>query len=723
MTRCPNPRCQADYPAGTVQCTNPFCLCLLPEAVVAGRYRIETLIGMGGMGAVYRASDTFEVQQIALKILSFAKARDMETAVERFRREARYAHQLRHKNIVPVLNFGQDDKLLYLAMPIVTGGTLKELLKGESPLPIPQAQRYLNELADAIDAIHNHPQQIVHRDIKPSNLLIHQNDGRLVVTDFGIARAMQQEKALTQRGWRLGTEHYMAPEQEHGKAKPASDIYSMGVIGYQMLTGLLPFQAVIRNHAAGLPNPSELNHALPAAVDPVILQAIHVDPAKRFRTAREFADDLNTALALVQAPEPDTDNDIWTVPTISVGVGLAPAQGPALAPVSPVNANVIVRTIIPDNPCGGCGRANRTTSHFCRYCGHSLGETSPLVTDVCQVGYLSSNIGQQARGDEDTLLIVQGLCNTLQPPPRPFSLFAIADGQGQAPLLEGPLGQATEVQDVAGLAPVSRLAIETITDVLLPLLSISTVTQSLPGTPVGGGLPSISTSIGRLQPTKQTDAERIEQWMRNAVRQANQVIYHCNADYDTTMASTLASLILYKRRLYLANVGDSRAYCYNQKMGLQLIGNGSNDQHIAVSVPSNGSRKDVDSHHLPGRTVYTPDPHASSGKALETGTEANPTSATPAKEHISHLLTDEGSINHYLGQHYHVAIELFKRDVEVDDLILLCTDGLWRTLDNEHIHKILALGGDIQRLAHTLVEAANSAGGTGNISAIVVRIH
>src|SRR5215467_12994962 len=112
MPRCQNPRCRTDYPPGTFKCSNPFCQCLLPEALVAGRYRIETLIGMGGMGAVYRASDTFEVEQVALKVLSSAKViTDTETAVERFRREARYAHQLKHKNIVPVLNFGQDGEL------------------------------------------------------------------------------------------------------------------------------------------------------------------------------------------------------------------------------------------------------------------------------------------------------------------------------------------------------------------------------------------------------------------------------------------------------------------------------------------------------------------------------------------------------------------------------------------------------------------------------------
>src|SRR5215471_4734701 len=300
MPRCQNPRCRTDYPPGTSECTKPFCLCLLPEAIVAGRYRIETLLGIGGMGAVYRASDTFEMRQVALKIIS-AKTSNIDTvvAIERFRREARYAHQLHHKNIVPVLNFGQDGTLLYLVMPLITGGTLKGMLKAEQPLPLNLALRYVNELADAIDTIHAHPQNIVHRDIKPSNLLIHQDDGRLVVTDFGIARAMQQERPLTQEGWFLGTEHYTAPEQGLGSAEPASDIYSMGVIAYQMFTGLLPFQAIVRSRGAQLPKPSELNPLLPQAADALILRAIETDPAKRYRSARAFADALNETLKSV----------------------------------------------------------------------------------------------------------------------------------------------------------------------------------------------------------------------------------------------------------------------------------------------------------------------------------------------------------------------------------------------------------------------------------------
>ena len=171
------------------------------------------------------------------------------------------------------------------------------------------------------------------------------------------------------------------------------------------------------------------------------------------------------------------------------------------------------------------------------------------------------------------------------------------------------------------------------------------------------------------------DEERLEQWMRDAVRQANQVIYHCNADFDTMMATTLASIILYKRHLYYAQVGDSRAYCYNEKTGLQQI---------------------------------------SQQRPVETRSSSDLSPLTTTQ--------DLDTTNHFLGQQYRVAIELFKRDVEIDDLILLCTNGLWHMLDNEHIQKILALGGDTQRLARTLVEAANAAGSTGNISAIVVRV-
>ncbi|HEX4202937.1 MAG TPA: protein kinase [Ktedonobacteraceae bacterium] len=635
MPRCPNPRCQADYPSGTTQCTNPFCLCLLPEAVVAGRYRIETLIGIGGMGAVYRVSDTFEMKQVALKVLSLiTSVMDPATAVERFRREARYAHQLKHKNLVPVLNFGQDGQLLYLVMPLVTGGTLKALLKAERPLPVQQAQRYVNELAQAIDTIHAHPQQIVHRDIKPSNLLIHQDDGRLVVADFGIARAMQQEKPLTQRGWSVGTEHYIAPEQEQGKAEPASDIYAMGVVTYQMFTGLLPFQAVVRNRAAELPTPSALNEALPVAVDAVVLKALEIEPAKRYQTGKAFAAAINAALQ-------DTNKKAST------------ADQDTLLAVS--SANVMVQTIIPENPCGQCGRENRPRSRFCRHCGHTLDDTSPLVTDVCQVGYVSDESPKQ-QNNEDMLLVVQGLCITLAPPPRPFSLLAVADGLSSSP---GRVARGHEA---------SRLAIETIADTILPQMTAQ-MQNNISSTPVGGKQARFST---RIVLTPETT---IEQWLHDGVQQANRVIYHCNADYDSTMASTLTTAILYKHRLYIANIGDSRAYHYSVK-----------------------------------------------GKNLRCITRDATSAANGAAAHRSRSEEVQRHQNaRYLGQNYRVPVDLYRSEVETGDLVLLCTDGLWHSIQDQHLQKLLAQEGDTQQIAYALVETAKAMGSNGDTSVIVAR--
>lgn len=642
MPRCPNPRCSTDYPPGTFKCVKPNCQCLLPEAIIAGRYRIETLLGLGGMGAVYRASDTFEMQQVALKVISTASRNmDEATAVERFRREARYAHQLKHENVVPVLNFGQDGSLLYLVMPLVTGGTLKNLLKAEKPLPLAQAQRYLHDLAAAIDAIHAHPQKVVHRDIKPSNLLIHQDDGRLMVADFGIARAMQKERPLTQSGWALGTEHYTAPEQTQGKAEPASDIYSLGVVAYQILTGLLPFQAIVRSRAAKLPCPSELNGELSQAVDDVILRAIDNDPMKRYPNAREFIQALDAALQL---------------PASSVEATFMEGAG---------SANVIVRTIIPENPCSACGQENRSRSRFCRRCGHRLDDTSPLVADVCQVGYVSDT-GRKyvAETNEDMLLIVQGLCANLMPPPRPFGLFAVADG------LRDQLGKS------AGGHEASRLAIETITDVLLPLLA--TPLPSTSYTPPGGYGSTISRFVQPHKPPSLPDST-LEQWMRESVRRASQVIFHCNADYETSMASTLTMALVYKHRLHVVSVGDCRAYHYRPGEQLRCI---TADHTLAANL--------VQAHLLQPDEVY----NSAKNKQLY----------------------------RFLGQSSQTQVDYFECQVELNDLILLCTNGLWHMLRDTRVQELLGRDGDPQKLARTLVDEANLAGGEGNISVILIRI-
>lgn len=644
MPRCPNPRCQTDYPAGTRQCTKPFCRCLLPEAVVAGRYRVETLIGMGGMGTVYRASDTFETQQVALKVLSMTlNNMDAATAVERFRREARYAHQLQHPNIVPVLNFGQDGDLLYITMPLITGGTLKALMKANQPMPTQQAQRFLADLAAAVDAIHAHPQQIVHRDIKPSNLLIHQNDGRLMVVDFGIARAMQQEKPLTQRGWALGTENYIAPEQEHGKAEPASDIYSMGVIAYQLFTGLLPFQAVVRNRARGLPAPSSLNLSLPPSVDPVVLRAIETEPQKRFQSGAAFIQALNDALTI---------ENIWSEPTISEE-----------AMTTTSNANIIVRTIIPENPCPQCGRENRSNSRFCRHCGQTLSEISPMTTNICQVGY-RSDIGPRAFDNEDMLLVVQGLATHLSPPPQPFGLFAVADG-------------LREQQDQnTGGHEASRLAIETVADILLPLITSSSAAASQSGQ----ATPTTPQQTSRSIPKPNQDIPAtLERWLRDAVRQANQVIYHCNADYDTQMGSTLTIAFLYQKYLFIANVGDSRVYQYQPQHGLRCL---TKDHTLAASLVEAG--------------LLQPEEVLRSPKRLQ--------------------------LYRQLGQNYTLSIDIHQYSIEPGDSLLLCSAGLWHMLPDTQIADLLKSAEDPQQIATQLIEAVNAVGGESNVSAIVIKL-
>ncbi|HEV2653485.1 MAG TPA: protein phosphatase 2C domain-containing protein, partial [Ktedonobacteraceae bacterium] len=330
------------------------------------------------------------------------------------------------------------------------------------------------------------------------------------------------------------------------------------------------------------------------------------------------------------------------------------------------SANVIVKALIPENPCASCGGENRSSSSFCRHCGHSLDDTSPLVTEVCQVGYISDR-GQQANDNEDMLLVMQGLCVTLAPPPRPFSLFAVADG------LRGTQGKSASGHEA------SRLAIETVADVLLPLIATSPHT-SLARPTAGSSHPpqAAHSSSGRLLQRKPPADTILEQWLRDAVRQANQVIYHCNADYDTTMASTLTVAVMYKRRCYIANVGDSRAYHYSAKKGTcQRI------PHDATAAENlvDASQRQPDGGH---------------GSAKD---------------------------NHcYLGQTANMPIDLFQQDVEPDDLILLCSDGLWRMVRDERLKELLALGGDPQRLASILVETANQAGGEGNVSAIVVRV-
>jgi serine/threonine-protein kinase len=260
------------------------------------RYRLQRRLGSGGMADVWLAEDTELSRPVAVKVLHDRFAQDAQF-VERFRREAAAAAGLMHPNVVGVFDRGQVDGTYYIAMEYVEGSSLKDLI--DRGLNVAQAVEITRQILAAEQFAHEHG--IVHRDIKPQNVIV-DPEGRIRVLDFGIARAGASE--ITQTGSVMGTAQYLSPEQAQGlDVAPSSDIYSTGVVLYEMLTGRVPFDgdsavAVALKQVSEQPAPpSTLNPAVPPAIDAVVLRALSKDPANRFTTAAEFSQALDVAEA------------------------------------------------------------------------------------------------------------------------------------------------------------------------------------------------------------------------------------------------------------------------------------------------------------------------------------------------------------------------------------------------------------------------------------------
>ena len=243
------------------------------------------------MGTVFAATDEKLNRKVAIKVLADHLAGD-ESFVERFRREAQAAAGLSHPNIATVYDYGEENGCHFIVMEIANGRDLARVLRDEGPLPSDRVAAIVPQICAALG--HAHAAGIVHRDVKPANIILDEDD-HLKVTDFGIARAAGDSK-LTLTGTVLGTAHYISPEQANGDTlTPKSDIYSLGVVAYELLTGALPFtgeslMAVAMRHVSDeFPRPSELNPSVPPSMDAIVERATRKDPSDRFSDTTEMA--------------------------------------------------------------------------------------------------------------------------------------------------------------------------------------------------------------------------------------------------------------------------------------------------------------------------------------------------------------------------------------------------------------------------------------------------
>ena len=269
----------------------------LIDTLFDGRYRIVRKLGSGGMANVYLAEDQELGRRVAIKILNDRHSGD-EQFVERFRREAKNAAGLSHPNIVSIYDRGEAaEGAYYIAMEYLDGRSLKELIVSRGPAPIPIAIDYARQILAALRFAHRHG--VIHRDIKPHNILV-DSEGRVKVTDFGIARAEQAgAQQMTEAGSIIGTAQYLSPEQARGtRVDKTSDLYSLGIVLYELLTGTVPFTGdtpveIAMKHLSAIPDPpSERRAEVPHALDQVVLRALAKDPHDRYESAEEMDADL-----------------------------------------------------------------------------------------------------------------------------------------------------------------------------------------------------------------------------------------------------------------------------------------------------------------------------------------------------------------------------------------------------------------------------------------------
>jgi serine/threonine-protein kinase len=294
-----------------------------------GRYKIVRKLGAGGMADVYLAEDQELGRRVAIKILNDRHAND-EQFVERFRREAKNAAGLSHPNIVSIFDRGRAEGTYYIAMEYLDGRSLKELITARGPAPIHVAVDYARQILAALRVAHR--QGVVHRDIKPHNVLV-DSEGRIKVTDFGIARSGPSQ--MTEEGSIIGTAQYLSPEQAQGApVTPSSDLYSVGIVLYELLTGTVPFAGetpveLAMKHLSKTPEPpSKLRPEVPRDLDFVVMRALGKNPSERYQSADEMDADL-ARVARGVSVSPETEE-------AATAIIARPITSPTVVPPPPV---------------------------------------------------------------------------------------------------------------------------------------------------------------------------------------------------------------------------------------------------------------------------------------------------------------------------------------------------------------------------------------------------
>src|SRR6266513_863646 len=283
--------------------------------LISDRFRLDEKVGAGGMSSVYRAFDPTLERWVAIKLMH----RDISTdpdQLERFRREARAVARMNHPHVVTVIDAGEDDGTPYIVLEYVEGETLKERIRRLGRLPVGEAVAYAIEIARALSAAH--AQRLVHRDVKPQNVLIDPH-GRAKVTDFGIARSLEAQ-GLTAAGRVLGTTDYVSPEQALGHpVTEQSDIYSLGIVLYEMLAGEVPFQAdtqvavAMKHVREPLPDVQRRRPEVSAALAAVVERSTAKETGNRYRTVDEMVHDLEQVLAIEAARAGETSGEATAV--------------------------------------------------------------------------------------------------------------------------------------------------------------------------------------------------------------------------------------------------------------------------------------------------------------------------------------------------------------------------------------------------------------------------